>query len=88
MRFRLDPHLNIASLHLPRIDAMLTQAAQKFGIVVRDKAGAVVFYGQDPVTQSSNPWPATFGNQYPNNVLALFPWSHLEALQTRMACCW
>jgi hypothetical protein len=88
MRFRLDPHLNINRLHLPRIDRMLARAAQRYGIVVRDKAGAVVFYGQDPVTQPTNPWPAAFGNQYPNNVLALFPWSHLEALRTRMACCW
>jgi hypothetical protein len=88
MRFRLDPHLNIAGLHLPLIDRMLAQAAQRYGIVVRDKAGAVVFYGQDPVTQSNNPWPAAFGNQYPNNVLDQFPWSHLEALQTQMQCCW
>jgi hypothetical protein len=88
MRFRLDPHLDIASLHLPKIDRMLAQAAQRYGIVVRDRAGAVVFYGQDPVTPSVNPWPAAFDNQYPNAVLARFPWSHLEALQTRMECCW
>jgi hypothetical protein len=87
-RFRLDPRLNIASLNLPPIDRMLAQAAQTYGVVVRDKAGAVVFYGQDPVNMSSNPWPAAFGNQYPNNVLALFPWSHLEALQTTLSCCW
>jgi hypothetical protein len=87
-RFRLDPNLNINSLHLPPIDRILAQAAQTYGIVVRDKAGAVVFYGQDPVNLGSNPWPATFGNQYPNNVLALFPWSHLEALQATHSCCW
>jgi hypothetical protein len=87
-RFRLDPSLNIDSLNLPPIDKMLAKAAQKYGIVVRDKAGAVVFYGQDPTTQASNPWPAEFNNQYPNNVLALFPWSHLQALQTQLSCCW
>jgi hypothetical protein len=88
MRFRLDPHLNIAALHLPKIDRMLARAAQRYGIVVRDRAGSVVFYGQDPVTQPVNPWPALFDNQYPNQVLAQFPWSHLQALQTQMACCW
>jgi hypothetical protein len=88
MRFRLDPHLNIAALHLPKIDQMLARAAQRYGIVVRDRAGSVVFYGQDPVTQPVNPWPALFDNQYPNQVLAQFPWSHLQALQTQMACCW
>lgn len=88
MRFRLDPSLDIAKLDLPPIDRMLAQAAQKYGLVVRDKGGAVVFYGQDPVTESSNPWPAAFGDQYPDNVLRLFPWSHLQALQTQMSCCW
>jgi len=87
-RFRLDPTLNIASLNLPTIDRMLAEAAQKYGIVVRDKAGAVVFYGQDPTTTPTNPWPAAFQNQYPGNVLALFPWSHLEALRTQRSCCW
>jgi hypothetical protein len=85
-RFRLDPTLNIASLNLPPIDRMLAQAAQTYGIVVRDQAGSVAFYGQDPVSLPSNPWPAAFGNQYPNQVLALFPWSHLEALQTQQSC--
>src|SRR6202000_827601 len=48
-RFRLNPRLNIAKLHLSPIDRMLARAAQKYGIVVRDKDGAVVFYGQAPV---------------------------------------
>ena len=87
MRFRLDPKLNIAKLNLPPIDAMLAKAAQKYGIVVRDKAGAVVLYGQDPVGKA-NPWPAAFDNLYPNNVLALFPWSHLQALKSTTSCCW
>jgi hypothetical protein len=55
--------------------------------VVRDKAGSVVLYGQQPVSKA-NPWPAAFGNQYPNNVLTLFPWSHLQALQSATSCCW
>jgi hypothetical protein len=87
MRFRLNPHINIASLHLPKIDQMLAQAAQRYGIVVRDKADAVVFYGQDPVTQSTNPWPAAFDNQVYGTALEQFPWSHLQALAPRMACC-
>ena len=86
MRFRLDPHLDIRSLHLTADRPELAGAAQKFGIVVHDQAGSVVFYGKDPVTQSSKPWPATFRNQTPNNVLALFPWSHLRALRLRLTC--
>ena len=86
-RFRLDPTLNIGSLNLPPIDRMLAQAAQTYGMVVRDQAGSVSFYGQDPVSMPSNPWPAAFENQYPNQVLELFPWSHLQALQTQLSCC-
>ena len=87
-RFRLDPALDVNRLHLPRIDRMLARAAQRYGIVVRDKAGAVVFYGQEPTTTRTNPWAAAFGNQYPNDVLALFPWSHLKALRAHLSCCW
>jgi hypothetical protein len=87
-RFRLDPTVDVAGLKLPYIDRMLAQAAQTYGIVVRDKAGAVSFYGQDPVNMPTNPWPAAFGNQYPNNVLAQFPWNDLQALQTQVSCCW
>jgi hypothetical protein len=86
-RFRLDPSLNIDSLHLPPLDRMLAQAAQRYGIVVRDKAGAVTFVGQAP-TSANNPWTAVFGRQYVGNILHQFPWSHLEALQAPLSCCW
>jgi hypothetical protein len=88
-RFRLDPHLDIAKLHLPMMDRMLARAAQKYGIVVRDKAGAVVFYGQDPVApQRTNPWPAAFAGDGPNTGLAQFPWARLKALESTTSCCW
>ncbi len=87
MRFRLDPTINVAGLNLPPLTRMLAQAAQSYGIVVRDKGGSVAFLGQDPNSiPGSNPWPAEFGNTYASVVLASFPWSHLEALQTSMSC--
>jgi hypothetical protein len=85
-RFRLPQTLDIAALNLPKIVRMLAYAAQKYGIVVRDMAGAVTFYGEDPLSMPTNPWPAAFGNHYPNQVLALFPWSSLQALQTQVSC--
>ena len=88
MRFRLDPRIDVSELHLPRIDAMLARAAQRYGIVVRDKAGAVVFYGQDPVAGMPNPWPDAFDDQWPNHVLDAFPWGDLQALRPQMECCW
>jgi hypothetical protein len=87
-RFRLPPTLNIASLNLPPIDRMLAQAAQKYGMVVADKGPIVAFFGEDPKTIGSNPWPAEFQNQYPNNVLAKFPWGDLETLKLQLGCCW
>ena len=72
-RFRLDPNLNIASLHLPTLDREIAQAAQTYGIVVRDKAGAVSFYGQDPKSIGTNPWPQALDNDYPNTYLSWFP---------------
>ena len=87
-RFRLDPTLNIASLHLPPIDRMLAQAAQTYGIVVRDQGRRRQLLRPGPESLPSNPWPAAFDNQYPNQVLAQFPWSHLQALQTQLSCCW
>jgi hypothetical protein len=84
-RFRLDPALNVNRLHLPRIDRMLATTAQKYGIVVRDTAGAVAFYGQDPTAGGASPWTAAFGDQSPHNVLALFPWRHLKALRAHLS---
>jgi hypothetical protein len=65
---------------------MLAQAAQTYGIVVRDKGGDVALYGQDPKSMSRNLWPAEFPNTYPSVVLAQFPWSQLQVLQTSMSC--
>jgi hypothetical protein len=86
-RFRLNPTINVASLDLPPLDTMLAQAAQTYGIVVRDKGGAVSFYGEDPKTiPGTNPWPAEFENTYVSTILARFPWSDLQTLQTQMTC--
>ena len=65
-RFRLDPSFDVNSLRVPTIVKMLARAAQTYGIVVRDKAGSVALYGQDPKSLPTNPWPTAFDNQYPN----------------------
>jgi hypothetical protein len=79
-RFRLDPTLNLASLNLPPLTLMLATAAQKYGIIVRDKAGVVTFAAQDPTPTATNPYPALFGTKWPSTVLGAFPWSHLQLL--------
>ena len=47
--FRLDPKLDVAALHLPRVVEMMAEAAQRYGIIVRDKTlHAIGFYAEDP----------------------------------------
>jgi hypothetical protein len=79
-RFRLDPTLNIAALPMSPLVRMMAVAAQRYGIVVHDKSGVVDFYGQDPTPTGTNPWPAQFGSEPLWQMLAAFPWAHLQAL--------
>ena len=85
MRFRLDPTINVPSLGLPYFDRMLAQAAQTYGIVVRDQSGCVSLYAQDPTSTGSNPWAAPFDGWSEGTYLSWFPWSHLQALQTQLS---
>jgi hypothetical protein len=61
-------------------------------MIVRDKSGSVTLYGEDTTAEGvANPYYGSTGwfqGQYVNNLLKAFPWSHLEALQDTMSCCW
>jgi hypothetical protein len=79
---RLDPHLNVASLHLPRVIEMMALAAQRYGMIVRDKTGsAVAFFAEDPTATGTNPYTAIFGGIPSYDLLKYFPWAHLELLR-------
>jgi hypothetical protein len=80
-RFRLDPKLDIASLHLPRFTAMLARAAQRYGILLRDRSAVVAFYAQDPTPTGTNPWPAAL-TPSKVDVMRAFPWDHLQVMRT------
>ena len=61
---RLDPNLDLASLHLPRFTLMIAEAAQRYGIFIRSSAlsgGIVTLYGQDPTPTGTNPYPGHWG---------------------------
>ncbi len=82
-QLRLDPGLNLAALHLPPLTRMIAEAAQRYGIFVRDKAANVTFYAQDPASTESNPYAGPegyFEGRYPNQLLTSFPWGHLQLL--------
>ena len=81
---RLDPSLDLASLHLPRVTLMIAEAAQRYGIIVRDTASHVTLYAQDPTPTGANPYNGPHGyleGQTPVQLLASFPWSRLEVVR-------
>ena len=86
-RLRLDPSLDLATLHLPRLALMMAEAAQQYGIIVRDTASNVAFYGQDPTPLGTNPYVGAHGyyeGKTSQQILESFPWSHLELLKMNL----
>jgi hypothetical protein len=83
-RFRLPASLDIDALKLPPVTAMMAKAVQRYGMVLRDKSGAVSFYAEDPTPLGGlDPYPALF-NTWPNLLFAEFPWDKLQVLRTDM----
>jgi hypothetical protein len=81
-RFRLPANLNVDALGLsPAVKAM-ARAAQQYGLVVRDRAGCVAFYAEDPTPSGINPYRSIFGTPWldSNNALKNFPWSSLQVV--------
>jgi hypothetical protein len=84
---RLEPGLDLAALHLPRLTLMMAEAAQRYGIFVRDSASNVAFYAQDPTPTGTNPYIGPHGyfeGKTPQQLLASFPWSHLQLLKMEL----
>jgi len=84
---RLDPSLDLAALHLPRLTLMMAEAAQRYGIVVRDHTATVSFYAQDPTPTRTNPYAGPHGyfeGKTPAQLLASFPWSYLQLLKMEL----
>jgi hypothetical protein len=79
-RFRLDPAVNVASLHLHPVAEKIALAAQRYGIVLRDRADTVAFYAEDPRLPGSNPYADIYGGASPAKVLEGFPWTRLKVL--------
>jgi hypothetical protein len=87
---RLDPKLDIASLHLPRLTRMLAEAAQRYGMFIRSSAlsgGIVTLYGEDPTRLEHDPYVGPHGyfeGLSSVEVLAGFPWSRLQLLKMEL----
>ncbi len=84
---RLEPGLNLASLHLPKLTMMIAEAAQRYGIFVVAKGANVAFFGQDPIPTGTEPYADPHGyfeGKTPAQLLASFPWSHLQLLKMEL----
>jgi hypothetical protein len=84
---RLNPNLNLAALHLPRVTLMIAEAAQRYGIFIRDRSKVVQFFAQDPIPTGTNPYKGRggyFEGEYPSQLLASFPWSELQLLKMEL----
>jgi hypothetical protein len=84
---RLNPNLNLAALHLPHLALMIAEAAQRYGIFIRDRASIVAFYAQDPTPTGTNPFTGPggyFENELPSRLLASFPWKALQLLKMEL----
>jgi hypothetical protein len=92
--FRLDPNLDLASLHLGRVAMMMAQAAQTYGIVINNRSNGFTFRAEDPsqfiAAYGYNPYkgpsnapgsPGALFDQWPSTILQSFPWSHLQLVQ-------
>ena len=83
-RLRLDPSLDVSTLGLTPIGAMVARAAQKYGFIVTDTAGCVSVPAESPAAflqaTGVDPWPALMGNRRPYQLLKAFPWDRLQVL--------
>lgn len=79
-RFRLNPAINIDSLNLHPVAKIIAKAAQKYGFVVWDKAGAISLRTQNAISYPTNPYPALFNKVPSYEVLKGFPWNEIQFL--------
>lgn len=88
LRFRLNPKLNLSSLHLTPVARMLAIAAKRYGFIVMNTAGDVnIMLGNpQPYLAAGYPDPyislfgSAYGSDYSQKVMANFPWRALQAL--------
>jgi hypothetical protein len=87
-RFRLDPRVDVNKLGLPRVTRIIARAVQRYGMIVRDKGGAVTFYAEAPKRGRRNPYKSLFGGRSPTDLMRPFPWSRLQVVNARLISGW
>lgn len=84
LRFRLDPKINVDKLNMHPVGKTIAKAAQKYGFVIWDKAGAITLRAQNPYSyigfRKPNPFDALFDGARQYQILGNFPWDKLQFL--------
>lgn len=84
LRFRLDPTVDVDSLKLGRAGKIIAKAAQKYGFVIWDKAGAISLRAENPKSYTlrgqPDPFPELFEKKANYAVLEGVPWDRLQFL--------
>jgi hypothetical protein len=84
IRFRLDPAVDVNSLKMHPVGKAIARAAQIYGFVVWDRAGAICLRAENPKSVTTrnlpNPFDDIFGGTPAYAILEGFPWDRLQFL--------
>ena len=86
-RFRLDPSLDLDTVQMSPVVRVIAEAAQRYGIVLRDKSGSIAFEAEDPTPTGTNPYTGSTGwfeGKGAATLMRDFPWSRLQVLKTNL----
>jgi hypothetical protein len=85
--FRIDPNFNLSSVYMPHIVRLIAEAAQKYGLWVCLRGPNFGVDAQDPTPTKTNPFTGPggyFEGKSPEQLMAYFPWSHLQLLKMQL----
>ncbi|MDO5627811.1 MAG: malectin domain-containing carbohydrate-binding protein, partial [Mobilicoccus sp.] len=82
-RVRLDPTLDLSQFDMTPVARMVAEAAQTYGFIVADKAGAVAVITESGDTEKArtgtNPWDSMLAGPA-HEAMRGFPWEHMQVL--------
>lgn len=86
-RFRLDPALDVDALDAPSMTKIMARAAQRYGVVVANRGGAVGFAAEDPAQYGGDPYAELREGHSPYAIAMAFPFERLQVPALRLRRC-
>lgn len=84
-RLRLDPDVDVESLPMTPLAKAIARAAQKYGFIVVDTAGAVAVMGESgkaiKARTGTDPWLEILGDVPNYKQLEHFPWERMQVIR-------